>query len=576
VSNVPRTAAARARWPAAVCYVAATAWLLAFAAPWTARPAVAEVDEAADVCPATANPCLVAEPVAVDSGAVLDFGLRELRIVPGGRLEIGAGLVEIRCGAFTALTPGAVAVLARGPVAGGGQDGGSLMIDARGSCIGSGAATPCYANADCGEVACEKGGGVALVGSLEAQGVIAGSLSIQAAGDVVLSDVIDLDSADADGDGGQLDVASTLGSISVDGRVEATSGRFGFGGIVTMVAARDVSVAGMIDASGGDFDGGEIDVVAGGDLAVGGRLRVDSTAGEGAGGFVALTAGRDLRLTSTAFLTADGHQSIDNFAGDGGTFLLAAGRDFSLAPGARVVAAGARPDAAAGTIDATIAASATLAGTLSVVAKGSSGIGGSIAIQACEIEIPAPGALENVGDGGENILTGLGAIAARAGATITADARTGTNTFRYRDASDPPLLQASIVPAATMEVTPQLPPCAEVPTTTTTTLAPGPCGNGLLDDGEQCDDGDPQFSRGDACGPTCQWVACADPDASGAVNASDALVVLRVAVALESCDPCVCNVDASAGPIGASDALRTLSVAVGLPVTLTCPSCAAQ
>ncbi|HET9064169.1 MAG TPA: hypothetical protein VFO62_12850, partial [Candidatus Binatia bacterium] len=433
---------------------------------------------------------------------------------------------------------------------------------------------PCFVDSDCGAVTCEKGGGVSLVGNVEAQGLEAGTLSITAAGDVVLAGAIDLDSTDADGDGGQLDVNSTLGSVNVGGRVDATSGRFGFGGIVTLAAAGDVSLGGSIDASGGDFDGGEIDVVAGGDVFVSGRLRVDSTAGEGAGGFVALTADGDVRLTSTAVLSADGHQSIDNFAGDGGTYLLSAGRVLVVAAGASVVAAGARPDGAAGTFDATSAGALTLSGTVSVVAKGGRGIGGSIAIRACEVDIPAPGSLENVGEGGDNVVIGLGTIAARAGATITADARTGTNTVRYRDASAPPLLLATFAPAPTLEVDPFLPPCADIPTTTTTTL-PGNCGNGSIDVEEDCDDGDPLFVRGDACGPTCQWVSCADPDASRAVNASDALVLLRVAVGLENCHSCICNVDSSPGPIGASDALRTLSVAVGLPVDLRCPSCAA-
>ena len=99
------------------------------------------------------------------------------------------------------------------------------------------------------------------------------------------------------------------------------------------------------------------------------------------------------------------------------------------------------------------------------------------------------------------------------------------------------------------------------------------CGGGTLDPGEECDDGDTAFVRGDACDAGCQRVACGDPDDSGAVNATDALVVLRVAVSLESCDLCVCNVDAVGGFTSASDALRVLNAAVGLPVALTCPTC---
>ena len=561
--------------------VAAVGGFLTFGAADRAHATIVDVDEAADVCAAAANPCLIAEPVTVKSGATLDFGLREVRIVTGGHMEIGAGVVEILCGSFTAATPGVTAVLARGPVATGGQDGGSLSIEARGRCAsGEGG---CFVDDDCAAGTCTKGGGVSLIGGIEGQGLVAGSLSIRTAGDILLADVIDLDSTDADGDGGQLDVTSTLGAVVVGGRVEATAGRFGFGGIVSILAAGDVSVGGMVDASGGDFDGGELDVEAGGDLTVAGRLRVDSTAGEGGGGFVALTAAGDLRLNATAIVSADGHQSLDNFGGDGGTFLLSAGGDLSVSPGASLIAAGARPDGAGGTLDASSEGTTTLAGEVSLIAKGTRGIGGSLAIRACEIEIAATGALTNSGEGGDNVLTGLRAIAARPGASVTADAATGTNTIRYRDESSPPLLQATFVPPPVLQVIPELPRCADESTTTTTTgsatttttVSSGTCGDGSLDSGEDCDDGDSQFARGEACGPTCRWVECADPDASGAVNASDALGLLRVAVGLESCEPCVCNVDSSAGPIGASDALRTLSVAVGLPVELLCAPCAA-
>jgi cysteine-rich repeat protein len=562
------------RWRRVVASGPATlVWVLALGAlEQRARAAIVDVDEAVDVCPAAENPCLIAEPVSVKSGSTLDFGLSEVRIVTGGSLQVGAGVVEILCGSFTASTPGATAVLARGASPLGGQDGGMVSIEARGRC-GADGRTACFVDEDCPVGACAKGGGVSLGGGIEAQGLVAGSLSIQAAGDVTLADDIDLDSTDANGDGGQLEVSSTLGSVAIGGRIEATAGRFGFGGIVTISGARDVSVGGMIDASGGDFDGGEIDIEAGGDLTVGGRLRADSTAGEGGGGFVALTAAGDLALSSTAVLSADGHQSVENFGGDGGTFLFSAGGDLLLAPGGRVVAAGARPDGAGGTIDASSEGAATLAGEIAILARGTRGIGGSLAIRGCEIEIPATAVLTNTGDGGENIFTGRRSVAARAGASITADAHTGTNSVQYRDANRPPLLLARFVPLPLFQLVPELPRCADE--TTTTTQMSGACGDGLLSDGEDCDDGDARFVRGDACGPTCRWVDCADPDASGAVNASDALVLLRVAVGLEICDPCVCNVDSSGGPVGASDALRTLSVAVGLPVALLCTSCAA-
>lgn len=56
------------------------------------------------------------------------------------------------------------------------------------------------------------------------------------------------------------------------------------------------------------------------------------------------------------------------------------------------------------------------------------------------------------------------------------------------------------------------------------------------------------------------------------VNATDALFALRAAVGLETCEICVCDVDAS-GSVAASDALALLLVAVGQPGDLECPPC---
>ena len=104
----------------------------------------------------------------------------------------------------------------------------------------------------------------------------------------------------------------------------------------------------------------------------------------------------------------------------------------------------------------------------------------------------------------------------------------------------------------------------------------GGCGDGTVDGTDQCDDGDTEWLPGESCDATCQLVACGDPDDTGTTRASDALLILRVAVGSESCDPCVCNVDNSTtgNPVSASDALRVLRAAVGNPVELSCPACA--
>jgi hypothetical protein len=101
---------------------------------------------------------------------------------------------------------------------------------------------------------------------------------------------------------------------------------------------------------------------------------------------------------------------------------------------------------------------------------------------------------------------------------------------------------------------------------------PATCKDGILDPDEECDDGVDWWLPGQACRVDCTLVPCGDVDDSGAVTAIDALMTLRTAVGIASCEPAVCNVDDSASPPTASDAFRILRVAVGVALELRCPS----
>ena len=66
--------------------------------------------------------------------------------------------------------------------------------------------------------------------------------------------------------------------------------------------------------------------------------------------------------------------------------------------------------------------------------------------------------------------------------------------------------------------------------------------------------------------------ACAAPLTFRArPSATDALFVLRVAVRIDDCEPCLCDVNGN-GNIAASDALAVLSMAVGEDIELACPA----
>jgi hypothetical protein len=65
---------------------------------------------------------------------------------------------------------------------------------------------------------------------------------------------------------------------------------------------------------------------------------------------------------------------------------------------------------------------------------------------------------------------------------------------------------------------------------------------------------------------------CGDGSLDGSLTATDALIVLQVAVGSSTGDPCICDVNDN-GTIQSSDALFVLRKAVDQPVTLDCPLC---
>ncbi len=78
----------------------------------------------------------------------------------------------------------------------------------------------------------------------------------------------------------------------------------------------------------------------------------------------------------------------------------------------------------------------------------------------------------------------------------------------------------------------------------------------------------------DPCGANC-GNPVRQPNEQSAIDPSlitpsDALSILRCAIGVQTCTPCVCDVDAD-GDITANDALLTLGAAISAAVTVTCP-----
>jgi hypothetical protein len=99
------------------------------------------------------------------------------------------------------------------------------------------------------------------------------------------------------------------------------------------------------------------------------------------------------------------------------------------------------------------------------------------------------------------------------------------------------------------------------------------CGDGTLEAGEDCDDGDNDYVVGEYCHSTCIAVPCGQPANPTAAQplASDALVVLNAAVGIVVCDLRVCDAVSPSG-VTATDSLALLRVAVGISIPLDCPT----
>ena len=97
------------------------------------------------------------------------------------------------------------------------------------------------------------------------------------------------------------------------------------------------------------------------------------------------------------------------------------------------------------------------------------------------------------------------------------------------------------------------------------------CGNGVLEDGEECDDGALNGAEASGCSDECELPeACGDGDNSGSITASDARRALNLAVGLPTtCTESVCDVNDS-GNVTATDARLILDKSVGRDVALSC------
>ncbi|TMA52504.1 MAG: hypothetical protein E6J76_07140 [Deltaproteobacteria bacterium] len=489
-------------------------------------------------------PCVFSGSLTVAPGSTLDFGTRAFSIGPSGILTAGEGnsltikapAVRLQAGALLCTAP-ASGVGANVTI----ETTGDILLERSG---------PIRARIDLsaattgGQLTLTAGGSVNSAGDLLVKGTPgdAGSISISAVGAVTLAGEVHLE-AGIDGLGGDLTV-SAGGAIAASGALVDSSGGLK-GGSIDLEAGGDLSTGGKLDVSGNGAgsDGGFLVLNANGAITVGGRIAADGSGSPDFGGFggdVSVSAGGNIQLNeqiNAAGGAPDGEGgAIDLSAGlnivqtqqilalgigsdaFGGTVFATAGGLLSLgalidlhggsnggggflgAQAGREVRALAEVDAdgdGGGVLLSTAVdalAGAVVAGPVTVggnLHAGGDLLGGQMAVEACDVDLAAGAVFASSGAQARNVFRASGQMTID-GALSALPA--GTNQLTYRDPARPPLVGADavITPTAVANVDSSLPPCGAV------------CGNGIVELGEQCDDGATNGTPGAACDSRCQ------------------------------------------------------------------------
>ncbi len=371
--------------------------------------------------------------------------------------------------------------------------------------------------------------------------VSAGSsaIDLRAVGNLTLGEEIDV-SGD---EGGQLSTQAG-GQVTLRKVIANATGAAGSGGSVSALAGTQVLVLGDLLANGnGSTDGGgcggDIDLASSfGDLTIATTVSAEGAISDGGGGFINLEAAGTLAVQSTAVVSAKAnggqgcggeinafartitHAGLFDVSGGagGGVFDLSA--DGAVTLSGTILSQSSTDVTDGGPID--LEAGASGAGTLLVTATGivdasgghcdtfgSCGAGGDMSLIGCDLTIAAGGQLVSRGGSG-----GSTTLSAREQLTIAGSVNTtqneaaslpGGNAINHPSRLAPVIGVGSVQPA----------PVVFARATCTAfgfpvgCLVPCPvCGNGSVQYPETCDDGDAQGC--DGCSAFCQVETCND------------------------------------------------------------------
>lgn len=432
-----------------------------------------------------------------------------------GTCSVGSGEVDLQAKTVgSAEFPGALFVRAGGDVRIGqriqvngntlASDGGTVDVDARGSVFVDG---PIEANSGGdgtgGEVVLRARTDLFVRSTVDAQGgdFDGGSIELRAGRDVLVTAGVSADSSSGAGFGGSLSVSAgrnieVTGGTATSNLLMTTEGHTGYddavaeagdGGFQYYTAGSSISIGQYVRfrANGAIPDGAADDITirADGPLTIQGVIEARARGTLGEGGLVDITGGDTVTLASSSILDARGGEY------GGGELSITARGDLTSA-GALDVSGSS--GGLGGLLELAAERALILSGKATNAGVADGGVVGEFVFHGCRIDVLGGATIQNLSAAARTTFYVADRMRVLAGASVRAPSG-GKNRAYYRDATVPPQVQGSVVPALTSALDVTLPTCPL-------------CGNGAVNLGETCDDGN--LTGGDGCSVDCQDEGC--------------------------------------------------------------------
>ncbi len=484
---------------------------LAAVVSW-ALPGASDATTPASLC--TGDPCVISNNSTIDAGSVLDFGPVVLRLDTTKVLTVGAGTaprqVTLRAGSIV-FEPGA-------RIEGGGDDGHLVIETTTGGfemqSTGTNKSRINLRSSSAGLLSINAKGDVLIEGQIDAGApgaeAFGGQIDIMTEGRFVLSEKLNLDATGQAAQAGRLDVLAS-GDIDVIDDILA-AGQQGAGEITLESLRGDVEVAAKIDVSGigAGASGESVDLIARqGQVILAATGEIKGTGGTGPmedcgdGAFVVMDGA--LGVVQAGRISLAGGYST---CGGGGVSVGATSGNFNMVAGSVSDLTGAGPWSYGGFVDVRASGDVvlgliklnspgsggnlildsghkiTLTDTIDVRGTSVDGFAGVVKIAACEIDLATRASIDSSGGtAGTNLLKASGAMTLRGSLRAS-----GSNELRYKTVT--PVITGTVTPPPTITQDSSLADCA------------AGCGNGTVEQGEACDDGN--VLGCDGCSGSCQ------------------------------------------------------------------------